>query len=354
LGNVEKVVLPRIGEVVYQGLPLAAVYVAGKAPRVLPAPISGVVLAANDKLAQEPGLVTADPCGAGWIATISPTRLEDETAACTHRQVILFNSNSAVAQSQRTKLAALGCQVRVVGCWDELADALKDSNYQVLVMEAAQSGPEGPAMVGQINAVAPHVKIILVASPGNLLETAYRSRRIFYYAVEPFADNEIADILDAAFRPQAPAHTCVHAASTSDGIATISITNRNGTKVRLMAAPGLLHRDDGLGFQIRQKLLARLFPIETMAGDAKIDPAHIVQSAGTCDRLIVLLAKDAGRLPGSLVRDTKSEFVSVSGEGASKVTTLVVQPESESGSLDLHPRTMSMLAEHIVSDMASY
>jgi hypothetical protein len=121
-----------------------------------------------------------------------------------------------------------------------------------------------------------------------------------------------------------------------------------------MAAPGLLHRDDGLGCQIRQKLLAKLFPIETMAGDAKIDPAHIVQSAGTCDRLIVLLAKDAGRLPGSLVRDTKSEFVSVSGEGASKVTTLVVQPDTEPGLLDFHPRTMSTLAEHIVSDMASY
>ena len=121
-----------------------------------------------------------------------------------------------------------------------------------------------------------------------------------------------------------------------------------------MAAPGLLHRDGGLGRKIRERLLARLFPIETMAGDAKIDPAYIVQSAGPCDRLLVLLAKDAARLPGSLVRDTKSEFVSVSGEGASKITTLVVQPDTETGSLDFYPRTVAMLAEHIVSDMASY
>ncbi len=42
--KIEAVRLPRIGEVVYQGLPLAAVTVAGQAPQAIPAPLSGVVV----------------------------------------------------------------------------------------------------------------------------------------------------------------------------------------------------------------------------------------------------------------------------------------------------------------------
>ena len=68
----------------------------------------------------------------------------------------------------------------------------------------------------------------------------------------------------------------------------------------------------------------------------------------------MLLAQDAGRLPGSLVRDAKSEFVSLSGKGADKVTTLVVQPNpTDSGPLVFDPVTIESLAEHLVREMAS-
>ena len=39
-----------------------------------------------------------------------------------------------------------------------------------------------------------------LGSPGGAGETAYRKHKIFYYAVEPFSDNEIADILMGAFQ----------------------------------------------------------------------------------------------------------------------------------------------------------
>ena len=64
--------LPRIGEVVYQGLPLAAVVLADQSqhpsPRRCPASWSSV----NGALDDDPPLLLADPCGQGWIACISP------------------------------------------------------------------------------------------------------------------------------------------------------------------------------------------------------------------------------------------------------------------------------------------
>ncbi len=78
-----------------------------------------------------------------------------------------------------------------------------------MILDGSAIGDEGPVTVGLINGACPGAKVIVVAAADANREAAYRLRRIFYYAVEPFADNEIAEILDAAFhRPrQAPAAT---------------------------------------------------------------------------------------------------------------------------------------------------
>ena len=72
--KIESVRLPRIGEVVYQGLPLAAVTVGDKPQQFIPAPLSGVVVAVNEALKQDPALLLSEPCGKGWIACISALR----------------------------------------------------------------------------------------------------------------------------------------------------------------------------------------------------------------------------------------------------------------------------------------
>ncbi len=59
--TVTEVRLPRIGEVVYQGLPLAGVVVSGKPLVVVPSPVSGVVAGVNEQLAQRPGLLASSP-----------------------------------------------------------------------------------------------------------------------------------------------------------------------------------------------------------------------------------------------------------------------------------------------------
>jgi hypothetical protein len=60
-------------------------------------------------------------------------------------------------------------------------------------------------------------------------------------------------------------------------------------------------------------------------------------------------------LPGSLVRNTKPDFVVAAGEKAGKVTTLTVQPDAGGSDLaGLDDRTTAALAEHIVQEMGSY
>lgn len=352
--TVKSVRLPGIGEVVYQGLPLAAATLANGTEVIIPAPVSGLVQAVNDSLSAGAAALATDPCGRGWIASISPTRLEEELKNCTRRRVALLNANAASAKSQQEKLAALGCQVRTVASWNELAPMLEGQEGLVVVMDAAGFGEGGPAVVEQINAAAPAVKVVLVASANCQLEAAYRARRIFYYAVEPFADNEIAEVLVAAFRPQTPAPQADKRKAPPGALSSILITNRNGKKVRLVVAPGLLRREEGIGSTVRHKLLDRLFPMETVSGDANLDPPNILKMAASCDRLVVLVTKDTGRLPGSMIRDTKAEFVSVSGDNANKVTFLVVQPAADGGIDNFDAPTAAALAEQVVADMAGY
>lgn len=68
--------------------------------------------------------------------------------------------------------------------------ALAESDGMVVFLDAASFGNEGPDLAGLIDSRAPSVRIVVVASPGGAWEAAYRKQKIFYYAIEPFADNE--------------------------------------------------------------------------------------------------------------------------------------------------------------------
>jgi len=196
---------------------------------------------------------------------------------------------------------------------------------------------------------------MVMASPRNALEAAYRKHKIFYYAIEPFSDNEIADILAAAFRvPEPPPAKFVRPHGPSEPISSISITNRNGQKVRLLAAPGLLWRNEGLGCLINQKLLEQMFPLVIAPGEANLTPASILEAAAGCDQLVVLLARDSGLLPGGLARDTKPDFGIDPGKAFGKIETMAVQPDAVGGLAGLDPWVTGMLANHIVREMATY
>ena len=255
--------LPQVDEVVYQGLPLAALVLDDESQVIVPSPVSGLVVAVNERLNEEPNLLASDPCGEGWIACVYTTRFEDELNQCTPHRL-------------------------------------------------ASADPD-----------------------------------------QPLGGEEILQILEAAPAaeqpPKAPRPTF------SEPISGLRITNHNGHKVHLLAAPGLLQSGTGLGAEILRRLRAQAFPITTTPGQDEITPARVVKAAGACDHLMVLVARDVGRLPGSLVRDAKAEYVSASKERVGRVTTLVVQPDPNATlPAALNEQTTTALARHVVEEMASF
>jgi len=202
--TVEGVRLPRVGHAVCQGRPLATLMLKDGAQRDLPSPLGGVVVAVNSLLRETPWALWEDPFGDGWIACVSPSQFAEDLRKCKVRAVVLASTHGTFARFQSEELTRLGCRVRVVTTAEELGPALQDPRQNVLFFDAASFGEDGPELVGRVNADAPWVKVVVVASDGSQWEPAYREQRILYYAVEPFAENEVLEILDAAFRPPKP------------------------------------------------------------------------------------------------------------------------------------------------------
>jgi DNA-binding response OmpR family regulator/glycine cleavage system H lipoate-binding protein len=346
--------LPQVGKAVYQGLPLAGVTFADESLAIVPSPISGVVDTVNELLAGHPSALFTDPCGKGWIACVCTTRFEEEIDRCKLRQVHLANTSPSSAREQLEQLTFLGCQVDIVEDRRKLALAIRDVRHRVLLIDAASFAALGPELVQEVNVASPSLKVVIIGSSASHWEAAYREQKIFYYAVEPFIDNEIVEILNAAFRSPAPSlRQPVRPKASCIPISGIDVTDRNGRIVQLLGAPGLLRDGEGLGGQIVQRLIGQDLPARTTPGDKAVTPLNVLKAAGTCDRVIVLLAKDTGRLPGTLFQDTTAEYVSATGVSASKVATLVVQPGHGHGLTGLDERTTAFLAEHIVREMAS-
>lgn len=66
-----------IGQEVAQAKSIATIE-SSKFVGPVPAPITGVVLRANDALANDPNIAISDPYGAGWVAEIQATNWEGE------------------------------------------------------------------------------------------------------------------------------------------------------------------------------------------------------------------------------------------------------------------------------------
>ena len=74
LGDLVFVDLPTLGEQVDQG-DSCAVVESVKAASDIYSPVSGEVVAINEALEDEPGLINTDPYGDGWLYSIAPSDL---------------------------------------------------------------------------------------------------------------------------------------------------------------------------------------------------------------------------------------------------------------------------------------
>jgi len=348
--------LPQVGQALHQGLPLAGVTFDDESVVVVPSPISGVVDAVNGLLKNDPSVLFNEPIGKGWIACVCATRFEEEIHRCRPRHVLLANAKPVTAGGQFAQLTSLGCRVDIVKDDDELSPAIGDASDCALLLDVASFAGAGPELVRKVNVASPALKVVVIADSASPWEAAYREHKVFYYAVEPFIDNEIIDILNAAFQcPTRSLRQPERQSVSFTPISGIGVVDRRGRTVQLLAEPGLLAENEELGGQIVQRLTAQAMRVSATRSDEAVNSASVLKAASTRDRVIVLRAEDQGQLPGTLGRDTTAEYVSATGVSASKVSTLVVQPGvSGHGLAGLDERTIAFLAEHIVQEMVSY
>ena len=192
--------MPKIGEVVYQGLPLAGVSVSGKPMLIIPSPISGVVAEVNSLVAHRPQILgkrsLRGRLDRRHLRHAARGNGELQAAAPGPGQFGSLLGRRASAEAHGLGLPGRKGRRTRTSC----SPALAENGERVVFLDAASLGEEGPGLVERINRQAPHARIVVVGSAGGAREAAYRKHKLFYYAVEPFADNEIADILMGVFR----------------------------------------------------------------------------------------------------------------------------------------------------------
>ena len=94
LGDIVYVELPEVGKTVKKGAE-AAVLESTKAAADVYTPVSGQIIAINEKLKQEPDLVNSSPQKEGWLFKIqltSPSELETLLDEATYTKLISGNS----------------------------------------------------------------------------------------------------------------------------------------------------------------------------------------------------------------------------------------------------------------------
>jgi CheY-like chemotaxis protein/glycine cleavage system H lipoate-binding protein len=344
--QIDAVRLPSAGDVVHRGLPLAVLMIEGEGRWTIPSPVSGTVTEVHEALARHPEMFWQEPFRGGWIARIRPVRLGEEMAALKARLVVLVGKDRERFGEFATQLVQLGCIVN--GCGTEIK-AQDIAEPGVLVVDASSCGEEGVQAVARLKETLPELKVIVLGDGDSRWEASYRAHGIFYYAVEPFEDMEITDILFEAFRsPVPPVEEAYPTALLPRFLSRLRLTNRRGQKVSLLVDGGLLSRNRGLGRLLVTKILERYCPLETTltARPAGLDEAKISREADACDLLLILRSDNTGRIPGCMTIEPRVE-----GEPKCSARITVQPGTSRDLPLDFDARTNEALVNTILEMM---
>lgn len=341
--HIDKVVLPRPGDVVHQGLPLGALLMDGREWWSIPSPLSGTVTEVHQAVARSPEVLWEDPFDSGWIVRVRPGRLDDEMAILKTRRVVLVGRDRERAREVRTRLGGLGCDVHIHDTHIEASD-LKDPC--VVWVDASSCGEDGVRMVERLKESLPNQRVVVGGDRDSRWEASYRALGVFFYLLEPAETTEIADLLFDAFRSRIPpVEPEPDTEILPQFLRRIRLTNRRQRRVSLVADDRLLSRSLGLGQRLVAKILERHCPLENTltARPTELDEAEILREALSCDALLVLRAGGTGRVPGSVTIEPPTEG------SPTGTTRLTVHTEADPGlPLAFDARTTEALADHVV------
>ncbi len=335
--------LPAPGATVHRGLPLCALEREGVVEKIA-SPITGEVVAINPALAAHPELTAGAPAE-GWIAELRPTALDADLRRCRARTPVLVSGDELAARRLAAELASLGCRATLAADEGAALAALRGGGTPVLLLDALGLGARGPALAAAVTAAHPEVRVIVLAGPSSGLEREYREAGVFYYAVEPFVDGEIVELLQVAYQqPLAHERPRRGVPGLPHWVRRVSVVNARGERVALLAPRELLQEGSGVGRELIRALQRRALPVQIALGYGELAPLEIAEAAARHDRVVLLVAEKEAGLAGSLRRGGRPELAAAA---SGKATVLTVAGDVER--LDL--RTSVALAEHLTAEL---
>lgn len=352
--------LPEVGDTVYRGLPLASLEAEGEPPRTIPSAVTGVVVEVNRDLLAHPESVLSATARDGWMVRIRPVQLEADIRASRSRNVILVSASDITTKRYGERLADLGCRIHGVRTAEDAVEVLRAHEHAAVLWDEGSFEDDGPAGIDRILSLHPETKVVVFSETQPRHEAAYRTKKIFFYAVQPLEDDEILDVVCNVFKfPERSAVPDeVESKYLPNGLSTVHITNRKGSNVSLLSFGTTLYYHKGVGRQLIGKILKGAFPLETTRGtlpDDSTAATRINKEAARCDRVVVLVGRQSGGIPGQLsVLTDKELFAGVSQDTSRKLTILAVETAVETGVTPLYDvRTTNALADSLLEEMVS-
>ncbi|UCG27523.1 MAG: response regulator [Bacteroidales bacterium] len=359
--SIESVKLPDTGGLIYRGLPLAEVTLSNGTKQNIPSSVSGTITLVNNQLREHPIILERNLHKKSWIAVVEPNRLEEDLGIGNTRSILVLSDTDNEENEFFKQFVHKGCITKITGKIDKVSEILAEGSTQVLALDARNLAVKGPEYVQRINLEFPDVKIIVFNEPNVKNEKQYRENNIFYYGVNPIANNEMVDLLHCAFSGDKKKTILKNPHVNRflpDTISKISITNRFGTKVTLFAYNDVLKNNSGLGYLLTKDLLDMAFPLEISHSryrksvDDATEIQDITKEKEKNDRIIILQTRDTDRIPGSIskeIQEYKNRNTSVN-----LLINIFIQPASgEDKEVEFDENTTIALRDIVKSEMIS-
>ena len=358
---IKSIRLPEVGSLVYRGLPLAEVAMGNGTTQVIPSSISGKITLVNKQLKEHFYSLEKNIHKKSWIAVVEPTNLDQDLKASKTRSLLVFADQSSEENEFYKKFAHKGYITKITSSLKNALKILSDGQIRVVVMDACKFGKSGPVYVKRLNQEFPGIKIIVFNESNVNFEKMYRENNIFYYGVNPISNNEMVDLLHCAYTDDNRNITLKNPRVSRflpNTISKISITNRYGTKVTLLAYDEILQHNGGLGYLLSKELLDMAFPLEihhsrfNKSAEEVTEVQNIAMEKERNDRVIILQSKELDKIPGSISK----EIQEYSNKNASLnlLINIFIQPAfGKNRKVEFNANTTIALKELIMNEMIS-
>ena len=139
LGRIDAIDLPSLGTVLRQGEYAWSLHRAARCVPVL-APLSGRVVAVNERLRLAPDLARCDPYGEGWLLVVVPHRLRGDLSSLLHGDLARYWLEGCAAQVRAYACRSGHLSMPSGGeTFDDLGELLGDAEWAALVRDALRT-----------------------------------------------------------------------------------------------------------------------------------------------------------------------------------------------------------------------